>query len=103
MLNIALPLSANPINFWNHRAQENIQMAMTQRPIGPAFKARQVRLGPDRDTPEELIASQKLRDSSPSPFTANKWPTAKPHHTSRASASPGSAIRWPRGRQRTAP
>jgi hypothetical protein len=60
MLNIALPLSAHPINFWKHDAPEDTHMATTQRPVSPALKATQARFEVKRHTPEKLIVTQEI-------------------------------------------
>src|SRR5438045_3312906 len=66
MLNIALPLSAHPINFWGKAAEENNYMATTQQFVRQALEATRPRLRTNARTPEKLIVSQKLPDFSDS-------------------------------------
>jgi hypothetical protein len=72
MLNVALPLSARPINFWKNRSQEDNRMATTQRPVSPALKAMQAGFRAERHTPEKLIVSQRNSQLQRITMTANK-------------------------------
>src|SRR3954470_3142179 len=69
MLNVALPLSAHPIHFWEAPRQKGKPVATTQRPIRRVLTTIQTCSAVDHQTSEKLIVSQKSSSRELPPTT----------------------------------